>query len=424
MSASDSLEPRDRSIPVRVEALLDAMVTHGAFNSEAERIRFRQIARLLALIYHYEYFGWLEQLRAAYRELDPDRTPTTVVPAEHETAYAALRDALLDLLRGANFTEIAHDEIARAHNERAELPVEVRASLDEFREVRFFRRGRHRETLTATDWFGWRERSFVAEVYDEVVLLVATRLQPVETPRRLWSGRRRLRPGAVLLKSFRNIASADLNALFPNIRVVMSLRDRLILTIPAIAGGIPIVLNLASTLTVLFLVIGFYLGLVGAIKDDEMKTAFAALSGLVALGGFVIRQWVSYQRRALMYQKALSDNFYFRNVNNNAGLFDSLIGAAEEQEGKEALLACFFLLTTRERLTQAALDQRIEQWLAEHFNLDIDFEIADALVKLDQLGLVHRNGEALLIVSMHEILARLERRWTEIFRGDPLYSAA
>jgi hypothetical protein len=233
-----------------------------------------------------------------------------------------------------------------------------------------------------------------------------------------------LRPGAVLLKSFRNIASADLNALFPNIRVVMSLRDRLILTIPAIAGGIPIVLNLASTLTVLFLVIGFYLGLVGAIKDDEMKTAFAALSGLVALGGFVIRQWVSYQRRALMYQKALSDNFYFRNVNNNAGLFDSLIGAAEEQEGKEALLACFFLLTTRERLTQAALDQRIEQWLAEHFNLDIDFEIADALVKLDQLGLVHRNGEALLIVSMHEILARLERRWTEIFRGDPLYSAA
>ena len=33
-------------------------------------------------------------------------------------------------------------------------------------------------------------------------------------------------------------------------------------SVPAIAGGIPILINLASTVTVLFLVVGFYLGLV------------------------------------------------------------------------------------------------------------------------------------------------------------------
>ena len=37
----------------------------------------------------------------------------------------------------------------------------------------------------------------------------------------------KVRPGAVLLKYFRNIASGDLNALFPDVRVVMGLRDQL-----------------------------------------------------------------------------------------------------------------------------------------------------------------------------------------------------
>ena len=65
----------------------------------------------------------------------------------------------------------------------------------------------------------------------------------------------------MLIKYFRNIASADLNALFPNVRVVMSTFDKLLLAVPALAGGIPILLNLWSTVTVLFLVVGFYLGI-------------------------------------------------------------------------------------------------------------------------------------------------------------------
>ena len=67
------------------------------------------------------------------------------------------------------------------------------------------------------------------------------------------------------------------------------------------------------------------------------------MSGLVALGGFVMRQWLKYQRQSLKYQQELTDNIYFRNLNNNAGMFDYIIGAAEEQECKEAFLAYYFL---------------------------------------------------------------------------------
>jgi len=49
----------------------------------------------------------------------------------------------------------------------------------------------------------------------------------------------------------------------------MSRFDKLFLSVPAVAGAIPILLNLASTVTVLFLVVGFYLGVSGAIEDGS-----------------------------------------------------------------------------------------------------------------------------------------------------------
>ena len=111
-------------------------------------------------------------------------------------------------------------------------------------------------------------------------------------------------------------------------------------------------------MTVLFLVIGFYLGFFGvastttldgrARSDDRAGRARRLRHAAV----------MKYQRQSLIYQKQLTDNIYFRNVNNNAGIFDYIIGAAEEQECKEAFLAYYFLqrgtLTSRRRSTGAS----------------------------------------------------------------------
>jgi len=218
----------------------------------------------------------------------------------------------------------------------------------------------------------------------------------------------------VLIKYFHNIATTDLIALYPNVRVVMSMFDKLALGLPALAGGVPIALSLTSTLTVLFLVIGFYLGVVGAVKDDEVKKAFAAMTGLAALGGFVVRQWMNYQRRSLKYQKVLTDNIYFHNINNNAGIFDAVIGAAEDQECKEAFLAYYFLRIAPAPLTQAELDRRIEQWLQTAFGVETDFAVADALAKLERFSLLKREGERLHALAPDEALAHLSRAWSKL----------
>ena len=97
---------------------------------------------------------------------------------------------------------------------------------------------------------------------------------------------------------------------------------------------------------------------------------------------------MKFQRQSLLHQKILSDNVYYRNVNNNAGIFDYIIGEAEEQECKEAFLAYYFLLAPGDGPTEDALDRRIEAWLQQTFGADVDFECDDALAKLDRLGAV------------------------------------
>ena len=408
-------DERGNFIPVRKADIIDALVARGDFADDGRRDEFQQICKVLAAVYHYEYFDRLEKLRHAYYYFNPELSPHVRFSADAiDRAYEDLVDSLTAVLKGANFIEIPHQEIERAQREGRLVQVETKAPLEDFRDVRFFRRGQHQETVEIPRWLGWSRKTVDAVVYDDVVLFVALKPDAAEGHKRRKTLQRRIRPGAVLIKYFRNIASSDLNALFPNVQVVMSIWDKLFLGVPALAGGIPILFNLASTVTVLFLVIGFYLGISASIEDDQMKGAFAAMSGLVALGGFIMRQWMKYQRQSLMYQKQLTDNIYFRNVNNNAGIFDYIIGAAEEQECKEAFLAYYFL--QREPTTQADLDRRIEIWLKDAFDIDTDFEVDDALGKLDRLGLLRRDGERISVLSPQDALARLDTIWDNYFQ--------
>ncbi len=194
----------------------------------------------------------------------------------------------------------------------------------------------------------------------------------------------------------------------------MSTLDKLVLGVPAIVGGIPIVLNLYATVTVLFLVAGFYLGMTAAVADKDMKTALAALGGLGALGAYVIQQWIKYQRQALKYRAELTDNIYYRNINNNAGIFDYLIGAAEEQECKEAFLAYHFLRAAPSPPDADELDGRIEAWLREKFGLDFDFKVDDALANLERFGLLRREGARLSAVPLDGALAQLHSVWNNL----------
>jgi len=373
---------------------------------------------MLGAIFHHQYFEELDRLREAYFYFDPEVDPKACGAAsDREAAYRRLSEEFVRVLTEANFVEITHDEIARAFGEHALVRVKIKAPIEDYREVRMFRRGRHKETIDVPTWFGLRKRPLEIEVYDDVVMMVATKSDgttPADSRKALGSARRgkqKIRSGAVLFKYFRHIARGDLEALFPNVRVVRSLSDHFTLGVPALVGGVPILLKLASTMTVLFVVAGFYLGLSGAMGDNDVEQALAALSGLFALGAFMLRQWGNFHRQSLIHQKQLTDNIYYRNVNNNSGIFSYIIGEAEEQDWKEALLAYYGLLTAAGPLTREALVARIEGLLAQMFGVSTAFEIDDALARLKRLNVVDETGGRLLVPPLPDALARLDGDW-------------
>jgi len=126
--------------------------------------------------------------------------------------------------------------------------------------------------------------------------------------------------------------------------------------------------------------------------------------------------------RFIPFRKA---DLYFKNLDNNTGVFYHLIDAAEEEETKEAILAYFFLLTEKQPLTQKELDERIEKWFESRWNTRINFEIDDALAKLDRLGLVNtRDGERLQCQPLKEAKRRLDDIWDNYFRFNQPDSAS
>jgi hypothetical protein len=412
-------EQRDQFIPVRKIDILNALIASGRLPGEQAQESFRRLCQVLGAVFHYEYFETLEALRDDYYYFNPEMDVNGRFDAEtRERARADLGEKLGAVLSGANYVPVPLDVVTKTATGGRFVRVEVDTPMEDYSEVTFFRRGHHKETTVVRRWFGLRKETQESWVFDNVLLTVVIKgdheIKTKGQRKRLESSH--FRPGSILIKHFRNIAPGDLKMLLPRVRVVMSLFDKLTIAVPALAGAVPLIINLLPLLTVLFLVGGFYLGVNSSVRHEEVLKAFVALTFVAGLGGLVMRQRLKYERLSLKYQKEISDHFYFRNVSNNAGIFDYIVGTAEEQECKEAFLAYYFLLTADAPPDQNTLDARIEKWLAETFHIDVDFEVDDALKKLERLGLLRRDDSGLGVAPLDEALVVLDNRWDNIFQ--------
>src|SRR3954469_4245955 len=114
------------------------------------------------------------------------------------------------------------------------------------------------------------------------------------------------------------------------------------------------------------------------------------------------------------YQLNLTQSLYYQNIDNNAGVIHRMIDEAEEQENCEAILAYYFLWRRGdEGYTTQALDLEVERFLEPLAGRDVDFEIADALEKLERLGLVDRiANQKWKAVAIDHSLDRIALHWS------------
>ena len=407
---------RHRFIPFRRRDLVDLLATDAGLDDEDVE-GFRAVAELLAAVFHHDFHARLEALKDAYAPFDPDPDTHTVhTPSEQERADAHRRlvSGLRELLEDGNFEQVTEADLRRAFEEESLLRLHLEVDRSDFAEVLFFRRGETVREEEVRTFFGLRRR-MVTFTNDEKILLLVT-FRDAEHFADRDPDDLDFEPGSTILKLFQDVPRADLEMLFPNARPRMRRADKLLIGVPALVSGIVVVATkLATTIGLLVLLLGFWLGLREEPPVELDQATLVTLgAGLASLGGYLTRQVTKFRSRKMEFLATLAHSLYFRNLDNDVGVLHHLVDAAEEEEVKEALLGWVFL-RVHGPLDMADLDGRIEAWFAAR-DLPIDFEVDDGVAKLVELRLVEAGGdERLRAVAPDEALRRLDERWDRYF---------
>ena len=216
-----------------------------------------------------------------------------------------------------------------------------------------------------------------------------------------------------MLKIFKRVPKNDLETIFPNAIPKMSLKDKLLLWVPGIFGG----LSLLSAK-----VIPALINMYGAYETREaidlLNSKTSLNQGLIALGilsAYCFRQYNNFVNKKIRYSKMLSDSLYFKNLGNNSGAFYSLLNSSEEEALKETILVYSFLNRSQYPLTAEELDLQIEAWFALELKTELDFDVNDALFKLKNIGIgIETNGKW-SVIPLNEALIKIDELWDGVF---------
>ena len=399
----------DRFIPYRKQDIVEMCLREFDFDDSSSL--FRQFCDLLSNSLHVEYHKTVEQLKNDYAPFDPnaDTKPLTPFTAEHKAqCQARFANTFARVLNAANFERITEQDLQDALTEESLFKVRLEVEFDDFEQVVFYRRGESQLTETITSVFGLRKQMINFTNYDRVAVFITFKDKAhFESKKKSLIG---FEPGSTIVKLFQNVPKADLEMLFPNSEVRMRPIDKAVIGASAVVGGaVVLVTKLGASLVLLATLLAFWFGWRAESVEMTQQHFISLAIGLGVFGGFIFKEWSKFKNRKIKFMKALSDNLYFKNLDNNAGVFHTLIDAAEDEDFKEAVLAYSFLLNCPEGCRSATIDQQIEHWFKSHYQCQLDFEISDALSKLERMQLVTVKDGIYHAVSLEKAKQQLVR---------------
>lgn len=407
----------NRFIPLRKSELISACSQDSKL-SNSDAIQFAHLCQILVSTLHYEYHQLLETLKDSYAPFDPhiDTIQLTSMSTEKlQELQAQFSRCFIQVLNAANFDKITESDLQQALTEESLFKVRLAVEFDDFAEVVFYRRGEEQRTETIRKYWGLVKQKVRFTNYQKVAVYI--KFKDAEYFAQKGKPPVSFKPSSTVIKLFQNIPKADLEMLFPNSEVRMRLIDKAIIGGSALVGGaVMLVTKLGASLVLLAALFSYWLGISDKNVTIGSQQLIALGAGIGVFGGFIFKAWNQFKNRKLSFMKALSDNLYFKNLDNNSGVFHHLVDSAEEEESKEAILAYYFLLISDKPLSKNMLDQRIEAWFDDKFDLELDFEVEDALTKLERFGLVEMTKDEYSAVPLSKGRRILDKNWDDLFK--------
>jgi len=340
----------------------------------------------------------LENLKSLYESMDPDQIGTP--DSEGKEAFL---DTLSEALIDGNWEEISDEEMQEALDGEDVFAISLDVRFDEYQTMKLYKLGEVKIEDERTSWFGMKKEKVSIDAFDRII-------QVLEFKDKKWfAERKRMKhyqgeEGKGLhIRLFKTVPKLDLETIFPNTSPMMRGVDKIKIGAPLIGGLVSIGMKFGPVL-------------LGASASGS--TSLSLLGGvLAALGTYVMKTYMSYQKTREKYQSQVSKDLYFKGQANNAAVLNMIVDLGEEQEVKEALLAyAFLLIESDNNYNEKGLDDRIEQWLLDTFGYDVDFEVEDALGKLEDMQLLLKNeDETLSVTPVKETLSILDDYWDNIY---------
>lgn len=385
---------RERFIPIRIPETVDLICGDGFLNKKNQN-KFRKLAIMMENIFHYELQSTTEELDDLYHPFDPYtefKTLTKYSKKELKDKEKTFLEKIRELLNKGNFNPIKNEEIEHALKEKSVLAVNVKFSLDDLEKMFLYKRGEMSSTETVSRFSFLRvfKKKVQLKAFEKIVMILKfnKNYQPEKT-----TIQEKIQAGKIYLKMFRNVPKQDLELIFPNCKVRMSLFDKLKILLPLIFGLGVVSIQLLNVLGDISL---FILG--------GMAFAFV---------GYAIKSYISYKNTLLKYTKTLAQGLYFKILGDGYSVIHHLTNAAEEEDTEEALLGYYFLLKNK-NLTSSELDDLVENWFEKH-GIKLDFEVKDSLQKLERLKLAFKKNNLWNVVSLNKSLTQLDQIWDNYF---------
>jgi hypothetical protein len=399
---------REHFIPLRLSDLVELLCTDPNLPAD-QRENVRQFCTLVEATYHFQYHKLLSSLKEAYAAFDPDADAKPLKPFTPEQKAGRLDELFGEfnrLLERANYKHLTRQDIEAAISGGAsDWGINMDVDFDVFERLEMYARGEAKVRKVRRRALNlWRQEEAVVDVYQRMVLIMK-----LKKHRRLDAD---IDTGSVFLKVFKGIPKLDLEMMLPGAKVQMTRMDKSLIAYP-LAAGIAIIAFKVGQVVWQELTSrghGIGAGLAAA------SVALWASGG--ALGGYGYKSYHSYQVKKQDYALRLTKNLYYMNLDNNAGVLTHLIDEAEAQECREAILAYYYLWrhAGSEGWTSEMLDDYIEIELEKRANLKIDFEIGDAIDKLEKLRIVQKVGNRYRAYPIEKALEMLDWTWDNYFK--------
>ena len=413
--ARHSDSTRETFIPISKTALIDRL-THSDAWAPGEAIAARKFFQYLDYWRRQSYSAGLRTVDKSYEAFNPDSdllATRAFSPADRSKMQANIVDHVKSLLKQANYTQVEPkdmDLLAKGSHYGLELKVDLEA----FDELLVYYRGRSSRTDQRRD-----ARKFYRKVEFEVPifrrLFVLFKLKPVE--QRVtelmrandWTRKEAERHVAklrsllsaqissdnVYMKLFKNMPRSDIEMIFPNTRVAFRRFDKIKLGLTS--GG------------------SVGMGLFGAAGKIALAASnpIAAVGAMAGLGGIAVRQGVNFMNQRQRYMVVMAQNLYFHAMADNRSAMIKLADRAAEEDFKEEMLLYSVLAKTPTYRHQLAdVDRGIEQYLKKSFEIEVDFDVQEALGRLKTDGIVTEQPDGLLsVLSPARASAHIDAKW-------------